>query len=47
VAAKPVLIAVSCFALGVVLQALLMLGGRFRRGDWGRAAGALAVEGQT
>ena len=42
-AAKPVSIAVSCFALGVVLQALLMLGGRFRRGDWGRAAGALGV----
>jgi hypothetical protein len=37
-----VLVAVSCFALGMVLQALLMLGGRFRRGDWGRAAGALA-----
>jgi len=43
VAAKPVLIAVSCFALGVLLQALLMLGGRFRRGDWWRAAGVLAV----
>ena len=40
--ANPVLVAVSCFALGMVLQALLMLGGRFRRGDWGRAAGALA-----
>ena len=37
--AKPVLI--SCFALGMVLQALFMIGGRFRRGDWGRAAGAL------
>ncbi len=41
--AKPVLVAISCFALGMVLQALLMLGGRFRRGDWGRAAGALAA----
>jgi len=43
VTAKPVLVAISCFALGMVLQALLMLGGRFRRGDWGRAAGALAA----
>ncbi len=41
--AKPALVAISCFALGMVLQALLMLGGRFRRGDWGRAAGALAA----
>ncbi len=40
--AKPVLVAISCFALGMVLQALFMIGGRFRRGDWGRAAGALA-----
>jgi len=43
VTAEPVLAAISCFALGMVLQALLMLGGRFRRGDWGRAAGALAA----
>jgi len=43
VTAKPVLVAISCFALGMVLQGLLMLGGRFRRGDWGRAAGALAA----
>lgn len=41
--AKPALVAISCFAFGMVLQALLMLGGRFRRGDWGRAAGALAA----
>lgn len=41
--ANPVLVAVSCFALGMVLQALLMLGGRFRRWDWGRAAGAVAA----
>ena len=26
----------------MVMQALFMLGGRFRRGDWGRAAGAVA-----
>jgi hypothetical protein len=42
VTAEPVLVATSCFALGMVLQAFLMLGGRFRRGDWGRVAGALA-----
>jgi len=41
VPAKPVLVAISCFALGMVLQALFMIGGRFRRGDWGRAAGVL------
>lgn len=40
--AGPVLVAISCFALGMVLQALFMLGGRFRRGDWGRAGWALA-----
>ena len=40
--ANPVLVAISCFALGMGLQALLMIGGRFRRGDRGRAAGALA-----
>ena len=37
------LVAVSCFAVGMLLQALFMLAGRFRRGDWGRAAGVLAT----
>jgi hypothetical protein len=32
VTANPVQVAIACFALGMVLQALLMLGGRFRRG---------------
>jgi len=36
-----VLVAISCFALGMVLQALFMIGGRFRAGTWGRAAGVL------
>jgi hypothetical protein len=40
--ADPVLVAIACFALGMVVQALFMLGGRFQRGDWGRAGWALA-----
>jgi len=42
VTANSVQVAIACFALGMVLQALLMLGGRFRRGDWARAGWALA-----
>jgi len=41
VTAKPIPVAISYFALGMALQALLMLGGRFRRGDLDRAAGTL------
>lgn len=39
----PVLIAVVCFGVGMALQALLMLRGRFQRGDGAKALLSLAV----